>query len=242
MAYRLKKGISMKKLIVILVGMFLVASCSQITTNKSELAGLKNTADNFADAYVGCVVNSALGNASKNAIDVATAVKLAGSYCDTELDQFKNSQEEYLSSQFMMTTKPLEESVDALNERATTEVAEALLAAADNQPSIAAPLAAGSAAAAVAASPSTASSLSAAPATDGWTADQRVYLDCMEDQGRKYSELNESATVIADVAQSRCQSYMNVSGATALQQEGRALVMGVVLDAKLQGPGSQPTK
>ena len=220
--------------------MFLVASCSQLTTNKSELAGLKNTADNFADAYVGCVVNSALSNTSKNAIDVASAVKLAGGYCQTELDQFKNSQEEYLSSQFMMTEKPLEESVDALNERATIEVSEALLAAADNPPSLAAPVAAGSAAAAVAASPSPATSLSAAPATNGWTADQRVYLDCMEDQGRKYSGLNESPTVIADVAQSRCNTYMSGSGTATLQQEGRALVMGIVLDAKLQEPGGQP--
>ena len=224
----------MKKLIVILVGIFLLASCSQLTTNKSELATLKSTADNFADAYVGCVVNSATSNASKNAIDVATAVKLAGGYCQTELDQFKKSQEEYLGSQFMMTTKPLAESVDALNDRATTEVGEALLAAADDQPSIAAPVVAGSAAAAVAASPSSAS---AAPATNGWTADQRVYLDCMEDQARKYSGLNESTTVIADVAQSRCKSYMAGPGSAALEQEGRTLVMGMVLDAKLQGPG-----
>jgi hypothetical protein len=241
MAYRLKKGISMKKLTMILACSLLLASCSQMTTNKRELAALKTTADNFADAYVGCVVKVSLKNTSKNAIDVATAVQLAGTVCQPELDQFTGSQEEYLSSQFMVTEKPLQESVDALNERATIEVGEALLAAADNQPSIAAPVVAGSAAAAVAASPSTATSLSSAPATDGWTADQRVYLDCMEDQGRKYSELNESATVIADVAQSRCQSYMNGSGAADLQQEGRALVMGVVLDAKLQGPGRQPT-
>ncbi|NOR20294.1 MAG: hypothetical protein GQ538_09440 [Xanthomonadales bacterium] len=234
MACKLKKGKLMKKLTVIVASMLLVASCSQLKTNKSELATLKTTADNFADAYVGCVVNVSLKNTSKNAIDVATAVQLAGAVCQTELDQFSGSQEEYLSAQFMLTEKPLQESVDTLNERATTEVGEALLAAADNQPAVAAPVVVGSAAAAT---PSSAAIPSAAAPTNGWNAEQRIYLDCMEDQGRKYSGLNESTTVIADVAQSRCKSYMAGPGSAALEQEGRTLVMGMVLDAKLQGPG-----
>jgi hypothetical protein len=234
MAYKLKKGKLMKKLTVIVASMLLVASCSQLKTNKSELATLKTTADNYADAYVGCVVNVSLKNTSKNAIDVATAVQLAGAVCQTELDQFSGSQEEYLSAQFMLTEKPLQESVDALNERATIEVGEALLAAADNQSAVAAPVVVGSAAAAT---PSSAAIPSAPPPTNGWNAEQRIYLDCMEDQARKYSGLNESATVIADVAQNRCRSYMAAAGSAALEQEGRAMVMGMVLDAKLQGPG-----
>ena len=90
------KGILMKKLTVILAGMMLIISCSQMTTNKSELAGLQATAENSADAYVACVVNISLSNTSKNAIDVATAVKLADGFCQVELNQFKNDQEEYL--------------------------------------------------------------------------------------------------------------------------------------------------
>jgi hypothetical protein len=132
----------------------------------------------------------------------------------------------------MVTEKPLNQSVGALNDRAVIEVGEALLAAADNQPAVVAPIAVGAAAAATA-SPSSV----AVPSADGWNAEQRVYLDCMEDQGRKYSGLNESTTVIADVAQSRCKSYMAGPGSAALEQEGRTLVMGMVLDAKLQGPG-----
>jgi hypothetical protein len=230
------KGILMKKLTVILAGMMLITSCSQMTTNKSELAGLQATAENSADAYVACVVNISLSNASKNAIDVATAVKLADGFCQVELNQFKTDQEEYLSAQFMVTEKPLNQSVEALNDRALIEVGEALLAAADNQPAVVAPIAVGAAAAATA-SASSAAVPSAVPSTDGWNAEQRVYLDCMEDQGRKYSGLNESTTVIADVAQSRCKSYMAGPGSAALEQEGRTLVMGMVLDAKLQGPG-----
>lgn len=229
----------MNKLSVILISMIFVAACSQMTTNKSELAALQSTADNLGDVYVGCVLKNSVASASKNAIDVASVVKISAGLCQTDLDQFKNAQTEYLSSQFMMTEKPLQASVDSLNDRAMTEVAEALLAAAETQPTAIAPVAVSTAAVAGARAAAT-SSVAAQPASAGWTAEQRIYLDCMEDQSRKYSGLNETATVIADVAQSRCKSYMAGPGAAALEQEGRTLVMGAVLDAKLQGPGRQP--
>ena len=228
----------MMRLTAILVCIVSVASCSQITTNKSELAGLKTVADTAADAYVACVVEGSLDSASQGIIDVASSVKLAEGLCQSDLNQFKNDQEAYLGAQVMMTEKPLQQSVDALNDRATVEVSEALLAAAESAPAAALPVAA----AGTAAVTGSAASSPAQPA-NGWSADQRVYLDCMEDQGRKYSGVQESAGVIADVAQSRCKSYIPGSVDAALEQEGRTLVMGMVLDAKLQGPGrtgSQP--
>ena len=226
----------MKKTTVLLAGMMSISSCSQITTNKSELAAMGTTAENDADVYVACVVNKSLDNASKNAVDVSSLVKLAGDACQPELDQYKSSQKAYLGAQVMMTAKPLQQSVDSLNERAQSEVGEALLAAADSAPA---------AASAGVATAVAAGAVSAAPAqpADGWNADQRVYLDCMEDQARKYSGVNESASVIADVAQSRCKSYMAGPGTAALEQEGRTVVMAMVLDAKLAGsgtPASQP--
>jgi len=229
----------MKRLTAILVCIVSVASCSQITTNKSELAGLKTVADTSADAYVACVVEASVDTASQGIIDVASAVTIAEGLCQSDLNQFKNDQEAYLGAQVMMTAKPLQQSVDALNDRATVEVGEAMLAAADSAPAVALPVAAAGTAAAT-------SSLASTPAqpANGWNADQRVYLDCMEDQGRKYSGVQESAGVIADVAQSRCKSYIPGSVNAALEQEGRTLVMGMVLDAKLQGPGrtgSQPS-
>jgi hypothetical protein len=219
----------MKKITMMLTCMLSVAACSQMTTNKSELAALQTTADISGDAYVGCVVKNSLSNTSKNVIDVATAVQLAGNVCQTELNQFKGDQEEYLGAQVMLTKKPLQESVTALDERATTEVGEALLAAADSSPAVTVPLAAGTAA-------TVTSGAGAVPPSSGWDAEQRVYLDCMEDQARKYAGLDETASVIADVAQSRCKSYMPGAGMAALEQEGRTLVMGTVLDAKLAGP------
>ena len=224
----------MNKLTAVLTLMLFVTSCAQITTSKSELAGLKNTADNVADEYVGCVVKNTLSNASQNVVDVAALAQMAASQCQSELASYESAQTEYLAAQVMLTKKPLQESVDALNKRATLESTEALVAAAENQPAGSAPsMAAAPVAVAGAAATAAASAPAAAPGE--WNAGQRVYLDCMEDQANKYAGLNESAVVIADVAQSRCKSYMTGPGAAALEQEGRTLVMGTVFDAKLQG-------
>jgi len=211
--------------------MMLLASCSQLTTNKSELSTLETTANNYGDAYVACVVNYSLDHAPANTIDVATAITLAGRACETDLAQFKKSQNQYLSAQIIMTKEPLRASVDALNERATIEVGEALLSADRTQPTAAIPAAAATAAMVTSAPPST---------SGEWSSEQQAYLDCMEDQAHKYAGLDESATVIADVAQGRCKSYMAGPGAATLEQEGRAMVMGVVLDAKLEEPDRQP--
>ena len=212
----------MKKLATILVIMMSVTSCSQMTTNADERSALEATANSLGDIYVTCVVNYSLDNSSTNAIDVASVVTLAGRACETDLAQFKNAQEDYLSTQVMMTDKPLQASVDALNERATAEVGEALLSSAKTQP------AAALTAVAVAAAP---------PATgdpEGWSSEQQAYLNCMDKQAHKYAALDESAPVIADVAQDRCKSYMTGPGVAALEQEGRATAMGIVLDAKLE--------
>ena len=214
----------MKKLATILLGATWVASCTQITTNNSELSDLEKTANNLGDVYVACIVNQSMENASTNSIDVATAIKIAGRACETELAQFEKIKQETLSAQYMLTQKPLQASIDALNERATVEVGDALLAAGNSQ--------------AVAIIPATAAiTASATPSTAGeWSGEQQAYLDCMQEQARKYAALDESASVVADVAQSRCKSKLTGPGAPALEQEGRAGAMGVVLDAKLEGP------
>ena len=69
----------------------------------------------------------------------------------------------------------------------------------------------------------------------GWTAEQRIYIDCMEDQGRKYASLEETAATIAEVAHSRCDDYMGGPN-PALEKEGRTAVMGAVFDARLPAP------
>jgi hypothetical protein len=132
----------------------------------------------------------------------------------------------------MLTDKALADSIEALNERAKTEIALQLV----NKPAQPGLPAAATVAAATAPAPGIPAGNTAA--TTGWTPQDRIYLDCMEEQAKKYSGLNESATVVADVAQSRCRSYQGGSNA-ALEQEGRALAMGLIMDAKLAKPGGK---
>jgi hypothetical protein len=206
---------------------FTLAACSQLTTNKDELAALQLAAEQRADGYVECIKSNSLANAAKNTIDVATAVKLAKDACGAELAAFETAQEKYLGAQMMMTDKPLAAALDAVDERAEKEVGAALLAT-GTAAVAAAPAAAGNPTAPAAAAPAS------------WSAQQRVYLDCMEDQANKYAALNESASVIADVAHSRCKTHAVAPGTAALTEEGRALVMGAVMDARLGSQESVP--
>ena len=222
----------MKKLAMILAGMMLISSCTQMTTNKSERAELEIIANSYGDTYVACLVDYSLNRASANTIDVDTLVKLGSSACQADLDQFKKSQEENLKARIWLTNKPLQASVDALNERAIQEIGEAMLLQAETKSVAAIPVAAGSAAVMTSALPASSTPTGVA---EELSVGEQAYLDCMEDEARKYAGLGESATVIADVAQNRCKSYLEGPGAAALEQEGRAIVMGLILDAKLQG-------
>lgn len=214
----------MKKFTLILAAISSVASCSQITTNKDEASALEARANGLGDSYVTCVVNRSLENASRNAVDVPSAITIASRACESDLAEFKTAQREFLKTQLMMTEPSLQASVDALDERATNEVGEALLSATRTQPAAAVPAAA------------TASAVAASSASGGsvsWNAEQQAYLDCMDEQAHKYATLDESAPVVADVAQDRCQPLIAGPDAAVMEQQGRTLVMGVVLDAKL---------
>lgn len=214
----------------------LLVGCAQLTTNDEEESAMRGSAMSAGDMYVDCMKASAMTNVQQGLIDVASAISLAGKNCQSELETYKQAQKKYLKSQVMMTDKPLAESVDALNERVASEVAEALLAAA---PAVTAPVVTSAAPAAAvgvaaAATPAAVPASATRPAS-GWTAQQRIYLDCMADAAVKYAELAESSAAIAEVAHSRCSSYMTSANA-ALQQEGRAVAMGAVMDARLKGP------
>jgi hypothetical protein len=58
----------------------------------------------------------------------------------------------------------------------------------------------------------------------------------MRAQGERYAGVNEPAEVVAEVAHSRCSAALtDPASAAALERQGRALVMGMVLDRKI-GP------
>jgi hypothetical protein len=226
----------MNRITLLLISTIAITGCSQLTTNDKELASLKGIADAAGESYVGCVKANGLSNAGQGAVDVATSVQLAVKSCQTEQGAFRQAQEEYFGAQMLMTEKPVEESVAALNERASNEIAEELLArgAVASAPQTVAP--AGAAIAGVAAGSAAASTV--APPVDGWSAQQRIYLDCVADEAVKYASLDESSTVIAEVVQNKCSSYMGAPNA-ALQQEARAVGMGAVMDARLKAPARE---
>jgi hypothetical protein len=207
----------------------LLAGCSQFTTSKEESAALEAAATERGDAYVNCVTQKGLSYTGQGSSEISTVMQVATAACQPALDSFKSAQDAFLKTQVMLTDKALAASVDALNERARTDIAGQLVS--KPAASSVAP------AAATAVIAPTAPAVNSAPPASGWTAEQRVYLDCMKDQAKKYGSLNESATAIADVAQNRCKSYLGGTNA-ALEQEGRALAMGVAMDAKLSKPGS----
>jgi hypothetical protein len=217
----------MKKLLVVLPVLGILTACGQLTSNQQERAGLQATSTAKGDSYVECIRQKALDYTSQNSSDVTMIVQLASAACQSELDAYRSAEKAYLETQVMMTDKPLEASVAALNKRASTEVGQIML----TRP--AAPAAAAATATAAVAAPAATRQL-AAPA-EGWNAQQRIYLDCMEAQAGKYAGLNESAAVIADVAQSKCKSYIGAAN-PALEQEGRSQAMAAVLDARLAAP------
>lgn len=206
----------------------LVSGCSQFTTSDAEAAELKRLAEQAADGYLGCIKSEALLYVDSNT-EPDFIVDAVRSRCSGALDTYKSAEETYLETQVMMTDKPLEKSVAKLQQRARSLVAEEAVRVGS------APLAKAAATAAATAAPvkssGSAQQVSAVPAE--WSPAQRIYLDCMLDQGKRYANVQESAEVIAEVAANRCRTYLTTENAAALLQEGRGLVLGTVLDAKV---------
>ncbi|MCP4275219.1 MAG: hypothetical protein GY886_01000 [Gammaproteobacteria bacterium] len=207
--------------VIVLVAVSLATGCSQFTTSKAELAGLDSAAQSKADAYIDCLKREAAGMSGTT--DATFLRDAAGQRCEPELDAYKDAQAEYLGAQYMIIDKALTESIVDLEKRGRNEIAEILV----TQP-----------ASTSASTPVIALVATAAIPID-WNADQRVYLDCMQAQGEKYAALNENVERIAEVAASRCRDYLGTEARQALEQEGRAQVMGAVFDARLDAAAGQ---
>jgi hypothetical protein len=210
---------------VILIAQTCLFGCAQFTTSKEEIADMNSVAQARADAYIECLKREAAGMSAST--DASFLRDAAMQRCETEMDAYKDAQSDYLGAQFMMIGKELDASVAALDKRGRNEIAEMLV----TQPGMT-PTPTPAFAPAVAAA-------TAATAPAVWNADQRIYLDCMQDQGDKYAALNESVDRIADVASTRCRSYLGTEARQALEQEGRAVVMGAVFDARLEAAPGQ---
>lgn len=190
---------------------FLITGCSQLSTNAEEREGMREVAEARGDAYVQCLVQNASGLNGQTAKDAPALIRASEQPCSDSRAAFEAAQTGWLKSQYMMTAKPLDESVAALHARAENELVEAMSA--------------GGAAAAAA----------SGVAPQAAVVDVRAeYFACLDEQAARYAALDEPATAIADVAQNRCAAAGAVSG--ELQAEGRARVLGNVMDARLAAP------
>jgi hypothetical protein len=202
------------------------SACSQFTTNDAESAELQSAANAAADDYLVCIKREALLFVDSNT-DPEFIVDAVRSRCTAALDSYRVTQEAYLETEVILTSKPLDESVANLQQRARTLVAEEAVRVGS------APLAAAAVTAAVAAPPAARTNAPVSAKPGEWSSSQRIYLDCMLDQARRYATLQESAEVVAEVAANGCSTYLTTENAAALMQEGRGLVLKTVLEAKL---------
>ena len=214
--------------IIAITGSLIVSGCAQYTTSDEEREALSAASERQAQTYIQCVEQEAqrLLGISREASFIADTAKNA---CGTQLDAYEAAESELLDTQYMMIGDQLEKSMERLDERTKTAVANILRAGV-----AAAPVAAAGSSSALPAA--TASQPQQRPVTGSFTPsfDQRVYMDCMQDQANKYVRLSETAAAIAEVAASRCRTHLTGSNQAALEQEGRALVMGTVFDARLE--------
>ena len=243
----------MKKLIT-LFGFAFLTACAQFTTSQEERSELSRAADRQGQQYIQCVSNEA-SRMLDVSTDAAFVARSASNGCQPELESYKTAQTALLDTEYMMIDDKLEESVKNLEKQSETVVLQLIQqrAANPNQSIVAGPASSqrpapprtppagqvsSSSSSQIAAPVSVPAPASPPPVASGSfipAFDQRVYLDCMEDQARKYVRLNETAAAIAEVAASRCRTHLTGNNQPTLEQEGRALVMGTVFDARLSG-------
>ncbi len=202
--------------------------CARFTTSDAELANLKAVADVRADEYIGCMKTEASSVSSTT--EYAFVAEAVRPLCKSSMEMYQAAQKEYLSGQVVMTGKPLGVSVKELEQRAEKEVAE-LLASRDVSPQP--EPAAGNSQLTLPSAAVAAASAAAMDVVVQWNPEQRVYLDCMDEQADKYLRLNESAEAIASVAANRCKSYLTVERRAVLEEAGKVQVMGKIMDQRL---------
>ena len=203
------------------VGILLVLSgCAQFTTNATEQSALKSAAGKAGDDYVTCVVNAAdryqqTGEAASLIIEVSKKA------CTGSRSEFTAAENAWLKTKYMNTEPILQKELAALDQRAMLQVQQVHELALERKV----------ASAPVASSPPIASIAATSAPADG-----SAYLKCMSAEGQRYAGVNEPAEVVAEVAQSRCANLLtDPASAAQLEKQGRALVMGMVLDRKVSG-------
>ena len=193
--------------------------CAQFTTSSTERAGLRSAADAADDAYLACLSQEAERYlATTN--EVAAIVSVARRNCTAARDAAGEAQKALQGASYIISDPQVEAALKSLDARGEAAVTELAL----NRTVPARP-----------ARSATARPAPAPPAPAGGDA----YLACMQDQGARWATVEEPAAVIADAAHGRCADRLRgTPSGTDLEQAGRALVVGIVLDRKAQTPAA----
>jgi len=210
----------MVRVFCVVGAVLLLSGCAQFTANATDKAALKAVAGKAGDDYVTCVVDAA-GRYQQTGESASLIAEVAKKACTASRSEFVNAENTWLKTEFMSTEPILQKELAALDQQAMLEVQQIQAQALERK--VASPPVAGVAAGSVAAA--------SAPA------DSSAYLNCMNAEGQRYAGVNEPATVVADVAHNRCAAVLtDAASAAELEKQGRALVMGMVLDRKVSRP------
>lgn len=185
------------------LGFSIVAGCAQFVTNDDERGQLQAVSAAAGESYVACVVDAADRYAGSNE-DTVLVLEAARDACGTQREAFVTAETAFVTTNMIMTAPAVEKALQALDSRARVTVVERSL--------------------------TRKAALGSAPAAGTGGGD---YLSCMRAEGARYVDVDEPAAVIAEVAHSRCATRIgDTAQATAQERQGRALVMGLVLDRK----------
>lgn len=199
-----------------------LAACAQFTTSTTERAGLQSAADAAATAYLDCLDREA-GRYLGTTNDAQGIGAIARKNCAGSRDAAAKAQASLQSTSYIMSDREVTAAMKALDDKGQTAITEQVLNRRAPDP---APAAAAAATAAAAVAPPVPAAAS------------KGYLDCMQAQGERWAATREPAAVIADAAHSRCSAQLpGGPGAAEAEKQGRALVLGLVLDRKTQTPG-----
>jgi hypothetical protein len=198
-----------------IAGILVVLSgCAQFTTSATDQASLKAVAAKAGDDYVTCIVDAA-GRYQQTGESASLIAEVAKKACTESRTAFVDAENAWLKTRYMTTEPMLQKELAALDQRAMLEV-QMIQERALEQKVVSPP---------------------APVASANRSADGSAYLKCMTAEGQRYAGVNEPAEVIAEVAASRCSALLAGSAPAAqLEKQGRALVMGMVLDRKVSGP------
>ncbi|MEO8443438.1 MAG: hypothetical protein ABI567_00335 [Gammaproteobacteria bacterium] len=194
-----------------------ISGCSQLTTSKSELSALQSAADRAESEHLECL-KQATSRYLATGEGAEAISRVARKDCSATRDRAASAQGTLLGTRYILAEPQVAAALKALDEKGEAAISRQVLDYRTAQPA-AAPVAA------------------AAPArpASGQPAAGPAYLACMQAQGERYAAVNEGAEVVAEVAHSRCAASLGGGAPSSeLERQGRALVMGLVLDRKAQ--------